>query len=334
MKYACLDVWGKTDQEIENFLKETEYGLADKYINFCQDEFNYWSEPYFDIAINNLKKHNKTFINVICAYKFLVDHPTENIEVQYWPTYYFSKSYCSLYFNSCLRELKTDHYDYYYISMNSRAHPWRQHLLDLMAKKDILKLGAVSWHNIEYCTGYQFKYFDNRKLLLDEDFHNNNNMFKVPKQYETSFLQIVGETTLDALILSEKTAIPLILGKPFLVSSAPYFHKFLNDLGFVNYDEIFDYSFDSELDQEKRFLKLLDNVDEISKQSTENLKDLYLKIKDKVDYNKNLAKKIAFDIERFPPIIKETYDLFKNNNTILSRAVINLYSSLNMAKNS
>ena len=62
--------------------------------------------------------------------------------------------------------------------------------------------------------------------------------------------------------------------KPFIVFSCVDFHKMLSELGFKLYDEVIDYSFDSEPNIEiraEKFTKNVSKIVELDKQATYNL---------------------------------------------------------------
>ena len=82
--------------------------------------------------------------------------------------------------------------------------------------------------------------------------------------------------------------------RPFLVLSTPGFYKKFVECGFKLYDEVFDYSFDSETNLDKKCDLIIDNI---KKLKGKNLNKLY----------KILYKKIEFNHKRL-------LDILNNNN--------------------
>jgi hypothetical protein len=80
-------------------------------------------------------------------------------------------------------------------------------------------------------------------------------------------------------------------------------------MGFVNYDEIFDYSFDTEPDLHIRYEKIIENVKRLSVLSREELTELYKKLWPKVIHNKRVAMDYVNDL---PKEVLPFLDMLKN----------------------
>jgi hypothetical protein len=132
----------------------------------------------------------------------------------------------------------------------------------------------------------------------------------MPKEYDSSFCQLVVETTVKVPFITEKTAIPLFYMKPFLVASCKNYHKILQRMGYELYTEIFDYSFDSIDDLETRFEGIMGNLNKINSLSFDELKILQDKLYDKLLFNKNQAIKLASKIEYQ---LDKLLELYKNS---------------------
>jgi flagellar assembly factor FliW len=82
----------------------------------------------------------------------------------------------------------------------------------------------------------------------------------------------------------------------------------LSELGFQLYDEVIDYSFDSELDinlRAEKFIKNVINITKLDKQSTYNL------LKPKLLYNYNRAIEIIKSKDLIPQLVKERLEEVK-----------------------
>jgi hypothetical protein len=66
-------------------------------------------------------------------------------------------------------------------------------------------------------------------------------------------------------LLSEKTIKCLISGMPFVIVSTPHFLKYLRELGFYTYSDLWDESYDEELDYVKRIDKIVDLCNNLDK---------------------------------------------------------------------
>ena len=197
--------------------------------------------------------------------------------------------------------------DYTFISMNGVPKVHRCILQDFLAKHDILQYGKYSWRNIRNeGHWYNFKYWKEEKTFLDQE--DPNQLYHqeiLPISYKNCLIQIVPETHEDRFFLTEKTAMPLFFNKPFIVAGNKGFHKTLQSLGFVLYDEIFDYSFDEIDDINIRYEMIVENVKPLTNLSHGEKVNLYKKVFDKCVYNKKVALKHALNTDSFPTIWKE-----------------------------
>jgi hypothetical protein len=203
--------------------------------------------------------------------------------------------------------------------------------MDLLAKYDLLSNNAVSWHER---SAYTWRYFDGRLLTLTDDFANNFEQYRLPVEYSQSFAQLVAETSLDVIEISEKTATPLILGKPFLVLGADSNSQLLTKLGFEQYTEIFDYSFDtvSKHNHFSRCDKLVSNFTELEKTPLDQLPKLYDKVKDKILHNQNRVKELVFDFNNYPDPVREVLDIYDTTGQVLNQELIDIYRKLLLLK--
>jgi hypothetical protein len=113
-------------------------------------------------------------------------------------------------------------------------------------------------------------------------------------------MQLVPETDDMAFTITEKTAMPLFFNKPFLVAGSINFHKKLQELGFKLYDELFDYSFDSEPDTKIRYDLIAQNVKRYTDKSPAELKELYDSVFEKCMYNKRVILRLATNSNLVP----------------------------------
>jgi len=297
MKYLIVDMYIRQHKH-EEFLYNLLVEDYDVCIFYAPGEWEYWfdlsvetNSPIWPKVLKIIKQRNKKIDVITGAYRVLSGEPIDSdIRVHYWDTFWINKSIKANITNGV-----TSDYRYHYVCLNNNAHRHRQQLIDLVAKHNLLKHGAISWHNGGLDGFHDFKYFNPVKMTLTDSFDRikpNEQYFNLPIEYGHSFAQLISETSATAIFLTEKTAIPLIIGKPFLVATAPGFHRYLRDLGFELYTEIFDYSFDNEPDQEKRFIMVVENFERLCSLPLEKLPNLYKKIENKIEYNKQHAKQV------------------------------------------
>jgi hypothetical protein len=200
-----------------------------------------------------------------------------------------------------------------FISFNHKTHHHRCCLLDNMYKHDLFKDGQVSFHwynNNDNDTSartnhYQFKYWTPQMLTIDQEnpLEQFNGQSLIPIEYTQSFMQVVSESSAIHHIISEKTATSLFYNKLFLVSGPKGYHKMLDRMGFVRYDEIFDYSFDEADDLEPRIDMLLQNVIKLRSYSLEELSKIHQNLKPKLAFNKRRIHELAFNKKHVPEFV-------------------------------
>lgn len=175
----------------------------------------------------------------------------------------------------------------HFISLNSRAHPWRCMFIDYMYKYGLFEKGYVSWHNIEnWNYSYNFKWWKPEIINFDDNWINNESgikdIFRPPEQFKDSLFSVISESSLDTIFVTEKTYLPIYHKRPFIIFGAPGIHRYLASLGFKLFDEIIDYSFDSVENDERRCNLFMNQVARICKHDIQRLKN---KLKLKIDHN-------------------------------------------------
>jgi len=245
----------------------------------------------------------------------------KNVTVIDWPAYWLSRMACMIdthpesYAQNCslgndIRDVNTglnSNIDYLYITFVNQPKPWRCHLMDLLAKANLIHRGAIAWRDVMRHfdstrtdivneSTYDWKYWVPKKMTLtsnDNFDHSSPDWWILPAHYSHAFMQIVPECSDEVFLISEKTAVPLLFNKLFLVVGPKNYHANVKDMGFKLYDKIFDYSFDSEDDSELRYEGLVQNVNKYRDKSMQELEQLIQSVKDKISYNRTHALKLA-----------------------------------------
>lgn len=208
-----------------------------------------------------------------------------------------------------------------YAFLNRKARLHRAMVMDLLAKNNLLDTGLVSWLQPDTLSEYKFEYWQEEKMVLDQEDHEFVQE-TVPQAYSKAFVQLVAETEYDRLFITEKTIVPLMLFKPFLVVSCPGFHQHLQRMGFKLYDELFDYGFDSEPDHEIRFTKIVENIQRVAEIPVTKRRLILRAMQSKLAHNKHLAVNYA---QQVPDAIRNVQQTLRKNLPEYGWASLNIY---------
>lgn len=228
--------------------------------------------------------------------------------INYWPFHYYSPDWLN-HLNTTKLKL-----DKHFICLNRTIKTHRTALLFYLHHNQILDNGYVSFYpevdglnyfkhggsNFEPIYNYpkdKFKEID--KILplrvKEEEINPNKDnptYFDAVKRIETafrsSFMNVVTETWTgnDLLFLSEKIYKPIFLKQPFLVVGNPYTIKYLRDNGFDVFDDIFDHSYDEELNENKRLEMVVGEIKKICDKPLEHLDELLISIDGRLKKNR------------------------------------------------
>lgn len=274
-----------------------------------EKQINYsFTERLLKQSINFHFIFGSTDLNFYEDIHFLYHCPERNLHVHLWPTFWFYRTLQSTeyflvkkYKNHAKQDIK-----YTFCTLNNVGKYHRCLLMDLLAKNNMIDHGAVSWQNFCVDTDYYWNWTTSenaiREVSDNEQYVSEKHKFQFnpPTEFFQSFMSIVSETTDRTIFITEKTAICLLSGQPFLVQGAPGFHNYLKGLGFELYDEIFDYGFDFEDNIHVRTQCI---IDEVKKINPNNLESMYNTIKPKLIRNQNRLLEIVKNNEYCPDVI-------------------------------
>lgn len=231
--------------------------------------------------------------------------PKEKIYTHLWPTYFLCFTLSSMFHNNYFQDIcdtVQNKFQHAFISLNNRPHAHRCLFMDLLARNKLLDKGVISWHGEN--NQYTWRWFRPQyKMILDKSFVKTGSSYSTPTEWNQSFLHVVSECSIDRVYFSEKTWQPLLACKPFLSQSCAGFYKIFVDMGFVLYDELFDYSFDSIKSDLPRTDAIMLNVKSIIGKDYDKL---YEMLKPKILHNFNKAIEIARSPDLVPPIVKNS----------------------------
>ena len=119
-------------------------------------------------------------------------------------------------------------------------------------------------------------------------FKHNSNIERLTPIITSSFVHVVGESYAESYypFITEKFLYSIVCHGLFVANAQPLWHQHLRDYyGFKLYDNIFDYSFDSQPNPVYRTIELLSMLSKFQNLDFDNRRDLYLTELDNINYN-------------------------------------------------
>jgi len=261
----------------------------------CQDKVFWYSFNPYELTFKRLNKK----INIAYFDPLNHIHMEANLHIGKWS--YFQGS-----------ELKSfNEADKYFISTNHRHATHRVLSNHLLNTKKLIKKGYYSFYppenniyhnkqqliidfekNLESINNYKLdinKICDDMNFthLLDKSVASHFGLYpSTAKFYERSLVSHVTESSVSntEIFLTEKTYLPLLLGRPFLLIGNKDSLKFLKKYyGFKTFDKIFDESYDNEKCFIKRTMKVTNELDKfcslpfsVAKEKVESISHILL----------------------------------------------------------
>ena len=107
--------------------------------------------------------------------------------------------------------------------------------------------------------------------------------------YDNSYINIVMETYFfnNIIHITEKTYKPIAFMQPFILFAAPNGLQHVKDMGFKTFGEFWDETYDLELDDKRRFNKIMLVIESIATWTEEQRIEFTVRVKAIVDYNVN-----------------------------------------------
>lgn len=242
-------------------------------------------------------------------------YPKRNFNILRWPTYCLHDVYYTLkHFNyGDIESLSADiNFNYIYDLYNNIPHYHRCMLMDELQRYDLLKDGIVTWNQIDNdYSKYDFKYWKQELIILDDDFMVNNKRNEYTKNLlkNSGFCSIIPESTTNHIDYTEKTFRTIMLEKPYIGLGKAKHNKWFTKLGFELYDEIFDYSLDHSPVLERRVESI---VDSIKRLKDRDIRELYNLVQPKIKRNKKRAMNLIQKDEFMPSKLGDLYLKYKD----------------------
>ena len=224
-----------------------------------------------------------------------------------------------------LETLQIKRYEKKFINFNRR---WRLHrplMLILLNDKKLLNDGYISFGKSDFVNdtwearwNELLRYYTNNKLILDI-LDNNKEVKNFPlmyldtddlvtnraeqtdstnSYYLNSYFSLVNETTFhtkagyDSVpFFSEKIFKCIAMKHPFIIVTVPNSLKYLKELGYKTFDNIIDESYDQEIDDALRAIKITNEVERLCNLNEQKLENFLIESRKICDYNYNVMKK-------------------------------------------
>lgn len=254
----------------------------------------------------------------------------QNHTLHFEPTFFIKKTFeiytslnytnqegtdLDLYMQKLIKGSASDKIDRLYMCLNGAPREHRINLLNRLKSEDLLNDGYITWHGLKSKWHKQPKRDKHNAWLVNKIIELpsqnfaiddiNHIQFYFPYEARNCVFSLVTETDINFFFVTEKTATPLLIGKPILVYSVQHFHKKLKKLGFALHEDIIDYSFDNYPCQYRRMNGIIDNLKRLKEEYDNNYYELYRKMYPVIAYNSQhiayLAKKkfTAFNMLQF-----------------------------------
>jgi hypothetical protein len=141
-------------------------------------------------------------------------------------------------------------------------------------------------------------------LTVDE---HNNHALTVPEHYTDAYFNVVIETHFDAdgsggAFLTEKTFKPIKNAQPFVLIAPPGSLQCLRDLGYRTFDSVLDNSYDLEMNNTQRWLKVKHTLQQIQ----QDPHGIFLRCRDDILHNQQLFQSTKLD--RLNTLLKNLYE--------------------------
>lgn len=257
----------------------------------------------------------------------------ERIKV-FWYSLFEQDLQCAvehIYKKNLPKTLQFKKYDKKFLNLNRRWRMHRPFLITLMHGRNLLDSGHVSfgpcdqkdtwvhrWHELFYYFRNELDVLnllkqyesvkDMKPLFLDtEELHINRAVPTVDtnRYYEETYFSVITETTYftrdwypNVRFLSEKAFKPIAMKHPFIFVTVPNSLDILRKMGYKTFSPIIDESYDTEIDDAKRMLMIVNEIERLSNLNDYELEDFIIKAREICNYNyKNLMSKKQFIVE-------------------------------------
>ena len=234
--------------------------------------------------------------------------------VHHWPVTFFYKVFNN---NHLERRSPQRGFQRHYVALTNKSKSHRFELINHLHQHGYHHQGIITWRAgkaIQPLFSTENHFDPTVVVQLDGDGISADDArgditMTPPPFYDDAAIDFITESIYDPIqfggdFVTEKSAKALWCGKMFIALAHPGYHKWLSQLGFELYDELFDYGFDAVVDRQERFYQYFENVVKINAMTISDLEDAYRDNSDKIEHNAELARSITWTktdvIERCP----------------------------------
>lgn len=319
--------WQYHQDRLDNLVSSGDYEVVNLW---WQHEFEFKPSKKFVEAVNekNIKVNLITCTGDLQNLQLIVwstGIKKDLVNISIWPEFWFLRTHNELLINNNIYkdQIVTNQYDYNfsypYLTFNGRTRPHRSAWIDLLYKENLIDEGIVTYHQTHTQEPIKWQHYTGEVRTIEDNYSTNFSSYDFNYTFLQSFLHVPTESDINALLISEKTAQPMLCKLPFLTLGSVNFHKKLQGMGFELYDEIFDYSFDTEKHLTKRIENLVKNVHFVVNKS-HLLNDLYNYIKPKIIKNyEHIMDEYVSKFDHVPQMVKNRYDVIIKPESIIEQ---------------
>lgn len=114
--------------------------------------------------------------------------------------------------------------------------------------------------------------------------------------YDHSWFTVVTETNdYDVFQLTEKTARPLMAGRPFVLFASPNSLRYLRQFGFQTFGSVIDEGYDQEMDARVRFERAWEQIEYLSECDPQ---DIYARLQPVLEHNQKIMQQLPQQLLR------------------------------------
>ena len=277
------------------------------------EEFNQYNKDKHYIIFANESHFSKTDLDLKISYTWVMHylflfHMTDMYNSPWELCFHLEKEYK---FNTT-KPMR-------FVSTTGNVRPQRTYLKDQLLEKIKYKNFIFRYSGVDFgMPADQFDVktfvpgeFDPYTSILEKEkysYHSVSQTLPI-HMYNQADFNLVVETDIDyqyGFFPTEKVFKCLITGMPFVLVATPYFLKYLKQLGFYTYSELWDESYDDELVYTKRIDKIVDlcnNLDSFDWTANQSALEL-IGLKNRCNFQ-NLNRVIDVGFRQFEQAILE-----------------------------
>lgn len=275
-----------------------------------------------------------------CPITEKVDSPWHSFNTHLWGTFWFylgilrykdpqNASIRHLYDNSQVPSRP------HFVCYINRPHPYRCYLMDQFAKTGIISDNLISFLMMpaEMGVRYQFKHWQPQQLAIPGEQTIANNYEQISNfqwcsespQYRDTLFDVVPESGVASEFITEKTVLPILKCRPFVVVGCAGFHQRLADLGFELFPELFDYGFDTLSDSRQRIDNIVAQLQHINTWSSDRVAEVYHQLRPACERNVRRLFELVQSGEGIPGILEQQQSVIRSVNSTVD---LNYYTHI------